>query len=93
MTKYVNTPNGGPLNLRQTPSTLSTLLCTIPNGTKLEVEEANTEWYSTTYNSKSGYIMKKYLSDASTSNLDKAALQKIYNSLKETLSMIEEVLK
>lgn len=94
MTMRVNTANGGTLNLRKSPTSSSMILTQIPNGTKLEVEKENDTWVKTTYNDKVGYVMTKYLSEVnSTSNLDKAALQAIYDSLKTTLSMIEKVLK
>lgn len=94
MIMCVNTANGGTLNLRKSPTSSSMILTQIPNGTKLEVEKENNTWAKTTYNDKVGYVMTKYLSEVnSTSNLDKAALQAIYDSLKTTLSMIEKVLK
>ena len=94
MTMRVNTANGGTLNLRKSPTGSSMILTQIPNGTKLEVEKENDTWVKTTYNNVTGYVMTKYLSEVnSTSNLDKAGLQAIYDSLKTTLSMIEKILK
>jgi len=37
--------------------------------------------------------MSKYLKDAEKSELSKADLQAVYNSLKETLTLIEKILK
>lgn len=92
MTKKVHTANGGPLNLRASTSTSSELLGTIPNGTKLEVEKINDTWFKTSYNNKEGYVMGKYLVDANAS-VSKEDLKRIYDSLSETLKLINEVLK
>ena len=92
MTKKVHTANGGPLNLRASTSTSSELRGTIPNGTKLEVEKINDTWFKTSYNNKEGYVMGKYLVDASAS-VSKEDLKRIYDSLSETLKLINEVLK
>lgn len=92
MTKKVHTANGGPLNLRTSTSTSSELLGTIPNGTRLEVEKINDTWFKTSYNNKEGYVMGKYLVDASAS-VSKEDLKRIYDSLSETLKLINEVLK
>ena len=85
MKMYVNTKNNGALNLREGPGFSNPTLAKIPNGTALEVEQINDEWGKITYNNKVGYVSMKYL----TSN---EALYKIYESLKETLKLIEEVL-
>lgn len=92
MTKKVHTANGGPLNLRASTSTSSELRGTIPNGTKLEVEKINDTWFKTSYNNKEGYVMGKYLVDANAS-VSKEDLKRIYDSLSETLKLINEVLK
>ena len=91
MTAYVKTQNKGTLNLRQMPNASSPVLAQIPYGAKLEVEVADNKWYKTTYNGKSGYVMAQYLSTETSDT--KADLQKIYNSLKETLALIEKALK
>ena len=88
---YVNTENKGTLNLRAEPSTSSKVLAQIPYGTSLELSPKNEIWSKTTYNNIEGYVMNKFLS--SESNITKADLQKIYNSLKSTLETIEKVLK
>lgn len=92
MTMKVHTTNGGPLNLRASTSTSSELRGTIPNGTKLEVEKINDTWSKTSYNNKEGYVMSKYLTSINDS-ISKSDLQRIYNSLSETLKLIDEVLK
>ena len=88
MIMYVKTQNGGTLNLRQSTSTSSEILAQISNGAKLDVEKANDTWSKTTYNGKTGFVMTKYLIEE-----DNAKLQAIYNSLKETLALIEKALK
>ena len=92
MIAIVKTQNGGPLNLRQSTSTSSSILAQIPNGAKLEVAKVNENWYQTTYNSKTGFIVSKYIVE-STGNVDKTQLQAVYESLKNTLTLIESVLK
>ena len=93
MIMYVKTQNGGTLNLRQSASTSSAILAQIPNGAKLEAETVNDAWSKVSYNNKVGYVMTKYLAEASAVITDKTKLQAIYNSLKETLSLIEDALK
>ena len=88
MIMYVKTQNGGTLNLRQSTSIVSAILAQIPNGAKLEVEKANNTWSKTTYNGKTGFVMTEFLIEE-----DNAKLQAIYNSLKETLALIEKALK
>lgn len=92
MIVYVKTQNGGPLNMRRDASTSSAVLAQIKNSTQLEVERINDTWSKTTFSSKVGYVMNKFLSE-NTNVDDKESLQKIYNSLKETLALIEQALK
>lgn len=92
MTVCVKTQNGGPLNMRREASTSSSVLAQIKNGTKLEVEKIDDTWSKTTFNSKIGYVMNKFLVEIDEAKT-KEDLQKIYNSLKETLSLIEQALK
>lgn len=94
MTAYVNTQNGGTLNLRQQPSSSGILLTQIPNKTQLEVDTVDGTWSKTTYQGRTGYVMTKFLSTStSTTTISKADLERIYNSLKSTLSTIESILK
>ena len=88
----VKTQNGGTLNMRREASTSSAVLATIKNGTKLEVEKIDNTWSKTTFNGKTGYVMNKFLAEIDEAKT-KEDLQKIYNSLKETLSLIEQALK
>ena len=90
MIMYVKTQNGGTLNMRRDASTSSPVLAQIKNGTKLEVEKINDNWFKVTFNNKTGYVMSKFLVEATSAKED---LQRIYDSLKETLALIEKALK
>ena len=92
MKMRVQTANGGPLNLRASTSTSSSLLGTIPNNTTIDVTAVNASWYQTTYNGKTGFVMSKYLTSDSSSTPNREKLQAIYNSLKEILNLIEKAL-
>ena len=92
MTVCVKTQNGGTLNMRREASTSSSVLAQIKNGTKLEVEKIDDTWSKTTYNGKTGYVMNKFLSEINDTK-SKEDLQRIYESLKATLSLIEQALK
>ena len=95
MKMQVKTDNKGTLNLRANSSSSSAILAQIPYGAVLEVEKVNDTWSKTTYNNKIGYVMNKFLSTSSTSpsTFDKDKLQAIYDNLKMTLSLIENILK
>ena len=88
MTKYVKTPNHGPLNLRQIPH--GGVIGKIPDGTKLQVE-VDGDWAKTTYLGKEGYVQTFFLVDNSK-EVTKEDLKRIYDSLSETLKLIKEVL-
>ncbi|MBQ9197684.1 MAG: hypothetical protein IJ157_10665 [Clostridia bacterium] len=66
-TYYVNTPNGGTLNLRSAKD--DSVIARIPNGTRLETDDnLSTEisaWV--TYNGKSGYARWEFLSKSAPS--------------------------
>lgn len=94
MTMQVTTGNHGTLNLRAQPTTSSSIIATIPYGAQVEAEKLNDTWSTVTYKNKSGYAMSKFLSDVSSaSTITKADLQRVYDSLKSTLSIIESILK
>lgn len=92
MKTFVNTPNKGTVNLRAEPSTSSKILAQIPYRTELETDFTTLDWSQVTYQGKTGYVMNKYLGE-STKQFTKEDLQRIYNSLKSTLSTIEDILK
>jgi uncharacterized protein YgiM (DUF1202 family) len=91
MKTFVNTANKGTLNLRAEPSASAKVLARIPYGTEIEAEFTNSKWSKVEYNGKIGYVMSEFLGDKTS--VTKESLQKIYTSLKETLKIIEEVLK
>ena len=94
MSVFVKTDNHGTLNLRATPSTNGNILARIPYGTEVPAEKIDDIWAKVRYDGKEGYVMHKFLStEEPASTVSKESLQKIYNSLKATLNMIEEVLK
>jgi uncharacterized protein YgiM (DUF1202 family) len=59
--KYKVTTKKDPLALREKPTTQSKALAWIPKGTIIEVSGFSGNWASTTYNGKSGWCYKKYL--------------------------------
>ncbi len=77
-TFYVNTQNGGDLNLRESPSKNSKSLIKIPFGTKLEIVDLDKkkEWGYCSYKDKTGWVMMSFLSeekpDPSNSKAEKA---------------------
>ena len=91
MKTYVNTSNKGVLNMREEPRANAKVLAQIPYGTELEVTTTTTEWTITTYNGKQGYVMTKFLGDKK--EITRSDLLKIYNSLSQTLQLIENTLK
>ena len=94
MIVQVKTDNKGTLNLRADASSSSKILAQIPYGSVLEVEKVHENWSKVSYNSKVGYVMNKFLQTPTTSSaFDKDKLQAIYDHLKTTLSLIENLLK
>lgn len=91
MKTFVNTPDKGKLNMRAAPSSTAKVLVQIPNGTKLEVGNTTETWSEVVYNGIKGYVMNKFLGEMST--ITKADLKCVYDSLKETLALIEKVLQ
>lgn len=61
-TMYVYTANGKPLNLRDAPSIIGSVLTQIPNGASVHVINAYDDtWYYVSYNGYGGYSMARYL--------------------------------
>lgn len=94
MTVFVKTDNGGTLNLRSAPSKKSTrVLEVIPNNTQLDAPEGiGDEWTKVVYKNTTGYVMSQFLA-TSKKDITKAEIQRIYESLQQTLKVIEGVLK
>jgi uncharacterized protein YraI len=67
-TMYVYTSNGKPLNLRDAPSIIGSVLTQIPNGAAVHVVDAYDDtWYYVSYNGYGGYSMARYLIGATPS--------------------------
>lgn len=92
MSKFIVTAQSGKtVNLRLTPSQTSSIILAVPIGTEVElVEKSSDEWYKIKYKEAEGYMMSKFLKGSSISQDD---LHKVYNSLCETLTLIEKILK
>lgn len=53
--------NGGTLNLRQSASSGTQLVTTIPNGAAIYVKSLTGEWLAAKYNTYTGYVMARYI--------------------------------
>ena len=96
MSVFVKTENHGVLNLRAEPSTSASILARIPYGTEIPAEKIDDVWAKVKYNGQEGYVMMKFLSTEEpkqVNTITRESLVRIYNSLKSTLDIIEEVLK
>jgi len=93
MSELIVTANiGKTVNLRMSPSTSSAIVQAVPVKQKVQlIEKTNTEWYKVQYKSLKGYMMAKYLKSAD-STISQEDLREVYNSLKETLVLIEKIL-
>lgn len=91
MTVYVNTADKGTLNMREKPEKASKILERIPYKTQLEAEYIDSTWSKVGYNGKIGYVMTEFLSSGKA--ITKSDLEQIYNSLKDTLTIIEKILQ
>lgn len=58
---YTVVTNGTGLNMRSQPTTASTILLKIPEGTEVQVIKSNGSWASVTYDGISGYCSMDYL--------------------------------
>lgn len=62
MAQFVGNVRGGSLTLRQSASTSSSRVSTIPDGTALQLETCSAnDWFYTTYNGQSGYVVAQYI--------------------------------
>ena len=93
MSKLVVTATSGKtVNMRTQPSTSSSIIQSIPIATEVElVEKTSDAWYKIEYAGKQGYMMAKYLKSQTT--ISQEDIRAIYNSLRETLTLIEKILK
>lgn len=94
MNKFVVTATSGTtVNMRQQPTTTSKILQAIPITTEVEVlEKTSASWYKIKYKETEGYMMAKFLKEKQ-STISQNDLHKVYDSLRETLSLIEKILK
>jgi len=74
----VSTPGGGPLNMRTGPSTMKTIINTIPNGTQIEIIKQEDSWYYIKYNNKKGYCSSKYIVIASANQPKEATSNDVF---------------
>lgn len=89
--------NSYPINMRQQPTTNSTLISKIPLDTIVNVIEiVNDEWVKVEYNGNYGYIMSKFLKTIQEPEKDdftKQELLTIKEKLEEALSLIDKMLQ
>ena len=52
---------GGGLNLREQASTSSDRLIQITNNTTITIADYNDDWYSTSYGTYAGHVLKQYV--------------------------------
>lgn len=94
MSKLIVTANSGKtVNLRQQPSTTSKIIQAIPLAAEVDfIEKTSDQWYKIKYQDKEGYMMAKYLKQKQ-STISQDDLRRVYDSLSETLTLIEKILK
>ena len=92
MSKLIVTASRGKtVNLRQNPSTNAKILQAIPLTTEVDLlEKTTSEWYKIKYKGVEGYMKAEFLKQKGISQSD---LRQVYNSLSETLTLIEKILK
>lgn len=82
---------GGSLNFRAEPSYKANKICSIPNGTIVDViEHTNDEFWKITYGGKTGYVMRQYLAldegETQTISISRDVAQTFYEALKAALN-------
>lgn len=94
MSKLIVTATSGKtVNMRKQPSTSAPILQQVPLLTEVElIEKSSDLWYKVEYSGTQGYMMAKYLKQKQ-STISQDDLRKVYNSLNETLALIEKILK
>lgn len=86
----VTATSGTTVNMRAEPNANARILQKIPLSTEVECVETSGDWYKIKYQETEGYMMKKFLK---ANTVSKSDLQRIYNSLAETLALIKKVLE
>ena len=90
----VTAESGDVVNLRKSTSKSSSIIAQIKIKSEVELIERTSDiWYKVKYGNNEGYMMAKYLKPITKSNINKEDLRAIYNSLKDTLALIEKILK
>lgn len=95
MSKLIVTADtGSTVNLRSSPSKSASILTSIKVRQEVElVEKISDDWCKIKYNKYEGYMMSKFLKNPNQSKISQDDLRVIYNSLKDTLILIEKILK
>jgi uncharacterized protein YgiM (DUF1202 family) len=90
-TMKVTAPSGNTVNMRAGASTSSKVLAVVPLSTLIEViMRENEDWYKVRYKGTEGYMMAKFLRNTEINQDD---LRAVYNSLQETLKLLDKILK
>lgn len=92
MSKLIVTASKGKtVNMRQNPTITAKVLQAIPLTTEVDLlEKTNSEWYKIKYKGVEGYMKAEFLKAKGISQSD---LRSVYESLSETLTLIEKILK
>jgi len=95
MSKMIVTASQGKtVNVRISPSRTASIITTIPLKKEVTlVEKTSDEWYKIEYQGVTGYMMSKFLISNNNSPISKDDLRKVYDSLSDTLKLIEKILK
>ena len=89
----VTATSGKTVNLRIKPSKGSMIIDTVPIHTKVElVNKFSDEWYEIKYKNHQGYMMAQFLKSSTSNKLSQEDIREVYNSLKETLTLLEKLL-
>lgn len=91
ITMKVTAPSGNTVNMRAEASISSRVLAAVPLSTLIEViMRENEDWYKVRYKGTEGYMMAKFLRNTEINQDD---LRAVYNSLQETLKLLDKILK
>ncbi|MDD5924252.1 MAG: SH3 domain-containing protein [Clostridia bacterium] len=86
----------GSVKMHEEAGSSSKVLCKIPNGTTVIVQEQTTLWAKVTYNNMTGWVFKVYLAKGDNSVMDKVndKLNEIIDDIKDTDygELIDEVI-
>ena len=73
------------LNLREKPNETSTVLVSIPEGTKVDIVAKNGNWYKTTYAGKTGYVSATYIKEVTeedSGEQEQSIFDRVYEIMK-----------